>query len=163
MSKLTLYRWMSLVGYFALLTLILNWLTWIDPPKQLPRSFVLIVLTVPLLIPLHGIVHGKRRTHQWVIFLSAGYFLIGVDTWFTQIGLRSVLGAAMTLFSIVLFVGCSGYGKHSGPVREPKEIRKARRAAEDQAEADEYAAAQAAKAAARASAAAKSPSSKTES
>lgn len=130
MSKITLYRWVSLVGYFGLLLLILNWFTWIAPPEKFPRSIVLILLAVPLVIPLRGILHGKRRTHQWVIFLSLAYFMGGVDVWFNQVGLRSYLGAAMTLFSIVLFVGCSGFGKHMGPPREPRKEKKARLARE---------------------------------
>ncbi len=135
MSKITLYRWMSLVGYFALLFLILNWFTWIAPPEKFPRSMVLMILLLPLLIPLRGLLHGKRRTHQWVIFLSLAYFMGGIDVWFNQNGLRAYLGAAMTLFSVVLFVGCSGYGKHMGPPREPRKEKKARLAREA-AEAD---------------------------
>jgi len=130
MSKITLYRWVSLAGYFGLLLLILNWFTWIAPPKEFPRSIVLILLTVPLLIPLRGMLHGRRRTHQWVIFLSLGYFMGGVDVWYMQSGLHSYLGAAMTLFSIVLFVGCSYYGKYMGPPREPRKEKKARLARE---------------------------------
>lgn len=130
MSKITLYRWVSLLGYFALLLLILNWFTWIAPPEKFPRSIVLFLLSAPLLIPLRGLLHGKRRTHQWVIFLSLAYFIGGVDVWFNQVGTRSYLGAAMTLFSVVLFVGCSGFGKHAGPPREPRKEKKARLARE---------------------------------
>ena len=130
MSKITLYRWVSLVGYFGLLLLILNWFTWIAPPVTFPRSLVLILLAVPLLIPLRGLLHGKRRTHQWVIFLSLAYFIGGVDVWYNQTGIKSYLGAAMTVFSIVLFVGCSGYGKHTGPPREPRKEKTARLARE---------------------------------
>ncbi len=130
MSKLRLYRWVTLVGYFSLLALILNWFTWIDPPLEFPRSMVLILVAGPLLIPLRGLLHGRRRTHQWVIFLSLAYFMGGVDVWYNQVGLRAYLGAAMTVFSIILFVGCSGYGKHAGPPREPRREKKARLARE---------------------------------
>jgi len=128
LNPITTYRWITLAGYFGLLILILNWFTWIQPPKEFPRSFVLIVLLAPLLIALRGLLHGRRYTHQWVIFLSLGYFIIGVDIWFNQTGPRAWLAAAMTLFSLVLFVGCTGYGKHMGPPRKSR-AEKAREAA----------------------------------
>ena len=130
MSKITMYRWISLVGYFGLLLLIVNWFTWIAPPETFPRSMVLILLAGPLLIPLRGLLHGRRRTHQWVIFLSLAYFMGGVDVWYNQVGLKSYLGALMTLFAIILFVGCSYYGKYMGPPREPRKEKKARLARE---------------------------------
>jgi len=54
----------------------------------------------------------------------------GVDVWYNQVGLKSYLGALMTLFAIILFVGCSYYGKYMGPPREPRKEKKARLARE---------------------------------
>ena len=95
-------RILTLIGYFGLLALIINWFTWLSPPVQVPRSLVLAALAIPLLFPLRGILHSKRYTHQWVGFLSMLYFIIGVDVWYNRIELESLLGALMVLFSLVL-------------------------------------------------------------
>jgi len=63
-------RWTTLFGYFGLLILIVNWFTWIAPPQQVPRSFLLIALAGPLLFPLRGIIHGRRYTHPGTTTLN---------------------------------------------------------------------------------------------
>ena len=116
-------RILTLIGYFGLLALIINWFTWLAPPVQVPRSLVLAALAIPLLFPLRGIIHSKRYTHQWVGFLSMLYFIIGVDVWYNRIELESLLGALMVLFSVVLIVGSSMYARYTPT---PPELRKKR-------------------------------------
>jgi len=116
-------RILTLIGYFGLLALIINWFTWLSPPVQVPRSLVLAALAIPLLFPLRGILHSKRYTHQWVGFLSMLYFIIGVDVWYNRIELESLLGALMVLFSVVLIVGSSMYARYTPT---PPELRKKR-------------------------------------
>ena len=116
-------RILTLIGYFGLLALIINWFTWLSPPVQVPRSLVLAALAIPLLFPLRGILHSKRYTHQWVGFLSMLYFIIGVDVWYNRIELESLLGALMVLFSLVLIVGSSMYARYTPT---PPELRKKR-------------------------------------
>lgn len=101
---LQLSRWTTLVGYFGLLILLLNWFSWISPPQQVPRALILIVLVVPLMFPLRGLLHGKTYTHAWTSFLSLFYFAIGVDIAYTVPADRW-LATAMTVFSLLLFTG----------------------------------------------------------
>ncbi|NND90274.1 MAG: DUF2069 domain-containing protein [Granulosicoccus sp.] len=104
-------RLLTLIGYFGLLLLIVNWFTWIAPPVQVPRSLVLAALSIPLLFPLRGILHARRYTHQWVGFLSLLYFMIGVDVWYNRIGLERLLGMSMVLFSLLLLIGSAMYAR----------------------------------------------------
>ncbi len=106
MNRLALSRWVTLIGYFGLLIVLLNWFVWIAPPSRVPRSFLLIVLLVPLLVPLRGLLHARRYTHQWVSFLSLFYFMVGVDVYFNPGAGQSWLGALTIIFSLLLFVGC---------------------------------------------------------
>lgn len=115
-------RWLTLGGYFGLLALILNWFTWLAPPVQVPRSMILAALALPLLLPLRGILHARRYTHQWTGFLSLGYFMIGVDVWYNQAGIAATLGAAMVGFSLLLLIGSSMYARYTPT---PPEQRKA--------------------------------------
>lgn len=104
-------RILTLLGYFGLLALIVNWFTWLSPPTRVPRSLVLAALAIPLLFPLRGIIHAKRYTHQWVGFLSMLYFVIGVDVWYNHVGIEKVLGASMVLLSLILTVGSAMYAR----------------------------------------------------
>lgn len=115
MSRISVARLVTLAGYFALLLLLLNWFIWIAPPVQLPRALLIILLVVPLLLPLRGLLYGRRRTHQWTSFLSLFYFLMGVDVWYNNPPDERWLGALCTLFSLVLFAGSIHYAKYAGP------------------------------------------------
>ena len=106
-------RVLTLIGFFGLLILILNWFTWLAPPERVPRSLVLAALAIPLLFPLRGIIHSRRYTHQWVVFLSMLYFAIGVDVWYNHQALEQMLGMSMTLLSLFLMVGASMYARYT--------------------------------------------------
>jgi len=106
-------RILTLLGYFGLLILIVNWFTWIAPPTRVPRSLVLIALAVPLLFPLRGIIHAKRYTHQWIGFLSLLYFVVGVDVWYNHQATEQLLGMCMVVLSLLLLVGSSMYARYT--------------------------------------------------
>ncbi len=106
-------RVLTLIGYFGLLLLIVNWFTWLAPTEQVPRALVLSALAIPLLFPLRGIVHARRYTHQWIGFLSLFYFIIGVDVWYNQQALEQYLGMSMVIFSLLLLLGSSLYARYT--------------------------------------------------
>lgn len=106
-------RVLTLLGYFGLLALIVNWFTWIAPPVQVPRALVLAALAIPLLFPLRGIIHARRYTHQWIGFLSMLYFIIGVDVWYNHQGTEKLLGMSMVGFSMLLMIGSSMYARYT--------------------------------------------------
>ncbi len=109
-------RVLTLIGHLGLIFLFVNWLTWIAPPKQLPRSFVLLLAVAPLLLPLRGLLHGRRYTHQWTSFLSMLYFAVGIDLWFNPAEGATLLGAAAVLFSVLQFVGCIMFARYTPSV-----------------------------------------------
>lgn len=101
-------RWVTLAGYFGLLALILNWFSWLSPPASVPRALPLIVLSIPLLFPLRGLLHGKVYTHAWVSLLALPYFAIGIDVAFNRSDQRW-LGIAMVVTSLAFFTGAVLY------------------------------------------------------
>ena len=111
-SKIIVARWATLVGYFGLLILLLNWYTWLSPPTQVPRAMLLIVLLVPLLLPMRGLLHARPYTHAWTSFLSLGYFALGVDIVYTS-QVDRVLGALQIVFSVLLFFGCVFFPRYA--------------------------------------------------
>jgi len=103
-TRVKFARWMTLAGYFLLLALILNWFTWLAPPKTVPRALPMIILLVPLMFALRGLLHGRMYTHAWVSLLSMLYFAVGVDVAYNRSDQR-YLGLAMVGFSLMLFFG----------------------------------------------------------
>ncbi len=106
-------RVLTLIGYFGLLILIVNWFTWIAPPVRVPRALVLGALAIPLLFPLRGIIHARRYTHQWIGFLSMLYFIIGVDVWYNHTAIEQLLGMSMVVLSLMLMLGSSLYARYT--------------------------------------------------
>ncbi|MCB1754792.1 MAG: DUF2069 domain-containing protein [Gammaproteobacteria bacterium] len=123
MTRLRFWRWVTLIGYFSLLLLLLNWFTWYSPPKAAPRSLVLILVVVPLLLPMRGLLYERRRTHQWANFLALPYFAMGVDYAFNS-ETDGRQGLLVIVFSLLFWTGCIMFAKYSGPPR-PKKTRKA--------------------------------------
>ncbi len=63
----------SLVG---LLFLCLAWELWLAPLR--PGGSMLALKALPLLLPLFGILRGKRYTHQWTSMLALVYVTEGL-------------------------------------------------------------------------------------
>lgn len=106
-------RALTLIGYFGLIVLLVNWFIWISPPETLPRGLILILLVGPLLLPLRGLLHARRYTHQWVYFLAMFYFLMGVDVGFNHRSGEAWLGWTTVVFSLMLFVGSVMYARYT--------------------------------------------------
>jgi uncharacterized membrane protein len=108
MNAVRMARIATLGGYFGLLLLMLAWHAWLAPPAQAPVALVLMVSAVPLLLPLRGLLHGRRYTHGWTLFLALLYFTHGtVEAW-ADADVR-VYALLEVTFSMVLFVGCILY------------------------------------------------------
>lgn len=88
-----------------LLTLILSRTAWLLPPPDALVAPLLIMLTLPLLLPLRGLLHGRRYTHSWTSLLSVIYFVHGVAAAGTA-GLSRTLGILEIVLSLGLFTGC---------------------------------------------------------
>lgn len=108
-----IFRVLALAGYFALLTLLLNWHTWIAPPTRVPISVVLLLVAVPLLLPLRGLLHGRVYTHAWTSFLALAYFALAVDAIAADVQ-PTWLGWASLVASLALFTGAIGYTRTRG-------------------------------------------------
>lgn len=65
-------------AYVALIILSLAWEGWLAPAKNLPAGFWLSVKTLPLLLPLFGLLHGRPYTYAWASMLVLLYFIEGV-------------------------------------------------------------------------------------
>ena len=105
----------SLVG---LLFLCLAWELWLAPIR--PGGSMLALKALPLLLPLFGILRGKRYTHQWTSMLSLAYVAEGLVRAVSDHGTSQSLAIAETTLAVLLFVGCLGHARISAPGRALK-------------------------------------------
>jgi len=93
----------------SLITLILLCLIWetILAPFKVGGS-LLMLKTVPLLLPLFGILNGKRYTYKWASMFILLYFTEGVVRAWSDFGLSAKLALA-EVFLTVIFFGCAIY------------------------------------------------------
>lgn len=105
----------SLVG---LLFLCLAWELWLAPLR--PGGSMLALKALPLLLPLFGILRGKRYTHQWASMLALAYVTEGLVRAISDQGMSQGLAVAETVLAMLLFAGCLGHARVSAPSRMVK-------------------------------------------
>lgn len=109
MKQVMIFRWLTLSGYFGLMTLIFSWHLFIKP---LPPEFVSITLLIqlgPLMFPLRGLLHGKTYTHAWASYMALFYFVMGV--WYAAGADTLLFGVFICLFSLDFFIGAVFYAR----------------------------------------------------
>jgi uncharacterized membrane protein len=65
-------------SYLTLILLSLAWEGWLAPAKGVPAGLWLTLKTLPLLLPLFGLIHGRPYTYAWASMLVLPYFIEGV-------------------------------------------------------------------------------------
>lgn len=92
------------ISLIALIALCVAWELWLAPLKTGGSMLVLKVL--PLLLPLFGILRGKRYTYQWASMLILFYFTEGTVRAWSDHGL-SVRLAVLEIVLSLIFFGCA--------------------------------------------------------
>jgi uncharacterized membrane protein len=64
----------------------------------------MVLKTLPLLAPLPGVLHGRRRTVQWAALLVLGYFVEGVVRAATETGRGRWLAGSEVALSVTFFL-----------------------------------------------------------
>ena len=113
----TLYLLAS-TSLLALILLSLLWELWLAPLH--PGGSWLVVKVIPLLLPVAGILKGRRYTYQWSSMLILLYFIEGVVRTFSNTGLASALARVETGLALVFFLSAMFYAKLSAPTRQPQ-------------------------------------------
>ena len=92
------------ISLVCLILLCVAWETVLSPLK--PNGSLLTLKALPLLIPLFGILHGKRYTYQWSSMFILLYFTEGIVRAWSDTGLSSTL-AMVEIFLSVIFFTCT--------------------------------------------------------
>lgn len=107
-----LLHWASCGSLVALITLCLAWELWLAPLR--PGGSSLAFKCLPLLLPLPGLLRGKRYTFQWAWILGLGYFTEGVVRAWSESGWSGTLALVEVALSLVFFVSVVLYARHAG-------------------------------------------------
>lgn len=94
--------WLGAVASLvALIALCVAWELFLAPVRA--GGSWLVLKAVPLLVPLFGVLHGKRYTFQWTTLLVWIYFAEGVVRAWSDAGLSARLAAVEVALSVAYF------------------------------------------------------------
>ena len=93
----------------ALIFLCLAWESILAPLK--PSGSLLILKAVPLLLPLFGILKGRRYTYQWSSMFILLYFTEGAVRAWSDTGVSAKLAMIEVVLSLIFFICAIFYAK----------------------------------------------------
>jgi uncharacterized membrane protein len=97
------------VSLIVLIILCLAWETILAPLK--PDGSLLMLKAVPLLLPLFGILKGRRYTYQWASMFILLYFTEGAVRAWSDTGLSAKLALIEVVLSLIFFICAIYYAK----------------------------------------------------
>ncbi len=99
-----LARTLAVGGLLALLGVVVAWAGWLAPAGAQPPALRTAVAALPLLLPLPGLLRGRRRAHLWGALVTLPYFTHGVvEAW---AGARPWLAGLEIAAAVAAFSGC---------------------------------------------------------
>lgn len=107
-------RQLQLGAIFSLIALIFLCLLWeslLAPLK--PGGSLLILKALPLLLPLFGILKGRRYTYQWASMFILLYFTEGVVRAWADTGLSAKLAMIEVALTLLFFMCAIFYAKRT--------------------------------------------------
>ena len=97
------------ISLIALILLCVAWESILAPLK--PSGSNLILKTLPLLLPLFGVLKGHRYTYQWSSMFILIYFTEGVVRAWGDHGFSAQLAVLETVLSVIYFICAIFYAK----------------------------------------------------
>jgi len=100
---------LTCVALIALIFLCLLWEARLAPIR--PGGSLLMLKALPLLLPLFGLLHGKRYTYQWTPFLLLAYLCEGIVRAWSEQHLARALALTEVLLCLIVIVAASAYAR----------------------------------------------------
>ena len=99
----------------AMIALCVIWELWLAPLR--PGGSWLVLKALPLLLPLFGILHGRRYTFQWSSLLIQLYLLEGLTRATSDSGMMQILAAVEVVLALIFFAATLVYARLTAPSR----------------------------------------------
>ena len=93
----------------ALIIVSLLWELWLAPLR--PGGSLVALKALPLILPLNGILRGRRYTYQWSSMLILAYFAEGVTRAWSERGISQTLALSEIVLSLLFFAAAVGYAR----------------------------------------------------
>jgi uncharacterized membrane protein len=100
---------LAIASLLALVVLCVGWELWWAPLQ--PGGSRLALKALPLLLPLRGLLRGRRYTHQWASMLILAYLVEGLVRATSDAGPSRWLAAIETALSLAFFVAAIFYAR----------------------------------------------------
>jgi uncharacterized membrane protein len=113
-----LIRHLQAIASISLITLIivcLAWEGWLAPLR--PGGSLLILKAAPLLLPLFGILRGRRYTYQWSCMFILIWFTEGTVRAWSDTGMAARFGIVEVLLTLAFFISTMLYARQTAPSR----------------------------------------------
>ncbi len=101
------YQFLACASLIALIALCIAWEGWLAPLR--PGGSWLILKGAFLLLPLFGILRGKRYTYKWLSLFVQFYLLEGLTRATSDQGISQWLAVGETVLAGILFATCILY------------------------------------------------------
>lgn len=105
-------QWISALSLIGLIALCLAWELWLAPLRE--GGSALAFKALPLLLPLFGVLRGKRYTYQWAWLLGLAYFTEGVVRAWSERGTSQPLAIAEIVLSLAFFTATVFFARITG-------------------------------------------------
>ena len=102
-------RGAACAALLALIALCLAWELWLAPLRE--GGSLMALKALPLVLPLGGILSGRRYTYQWSSLLVLAYFAEGVTRAWSEAGASQDLALAEVALSAIFFAAVVGYAR----------------------------------------------------
>ncbi len=110
------YQLIASASLIALIFLCLAWELWLAPLR--PGGSWLVLKAVVLLVPLFGILRGRRYTYKWVSLFVLFYLGEGLVRATSDTGLAQNLAVVETILATILFGAAIGYVRATRSAQE---------------------------------------------
>ncbi len=96
------YQIISSLSLISLIFLCISWEGWLAPLR--PGGSWMTLKGILLLLPLFGILRGKRYTYKWLSLFIQFYLLEGLTRATSDQGLSQILASLETVLAFTLFI-----------------------------------------------------------
>ena len=102
-------RRLAACALLALIVLSLAWELWLAPLRA--GGSLIALKALPLVLPMRGILEGRRYTYQWSSLLILAYFAEGITRSWSERGTGQYLAVLETVLSAVFFGAAVSYAR----------------------------------------------------
>ena len=102
-------RSLASISLLALIALCLLWELWLAPLR--PGGSLVALKALPLVLPLRGILAGRRYTYQWSSMLILAYFAEGVTRAWAEQAASRALAVTEIVLSVAFFAAAVSYAR----------------------------------------------------